>query len=262
MGSASGAFLWWTTDAGEFKSHYFDVVTNEGQELTSTVTEYPVEDGVNVADHVQRELDKVSLEVFVSQTPIYDLNGSGGKITSIPINVTKYKPPLAPTPGAVFNAVGGALKDAVGSLLGNKVEYAAQVLTFPEGYEPVAETLALLEKLKNDVQLVSIALPSKLYENMCLTHIAVKGDAGTGTSRAFTLDFTELRKVKVQIVNAPIPTEIRAMPMVSKGVQQPKEVPPTDAKKKSWAKAMADAAGGEVALANKFIDGVGKLLGK
>ncbi len=221
---AFGAFIWWTTDAGEDKTLYFDVCTAEGQELTSTVTEYPVEEGVNVADHVQKDLDKVTLEVFVSQEPIYDINSRGGKVSKIPINVTNYKAPLAPTPGAVFNAVGGAIKDAIGSLLGNKSEIAAQVLQFNDSFDAVADTLVILEDIKNSVQLVNVALPSKLYENMCLTHIGVKGDAGTGTGRAFDLDFTELRKVKVRIVNAPIPTEIRATVKKPKGAQSGKPI--------------------------------------
>ncbi len=225
-----GAFLWWTTDAGEDKTLYFDVCTGEDQELVSTVTEYPVEDGVNVADHVQRELDKVSLEVFVSQTPIYDINSRGGKVSKIPIHVTNYKAPLAPTPGAVFGAIGGAIKDAIGSLFGGKAETAAQVLQWDTPFDAVAETLAILEQVKNDVQLVNVALPSKLYENMCLVHIGVKGDAGTGTGRSFALDFTELRKVKVQIVDAPLPTEIRAVVKKPKGAQGGKDTPKGPAK--------------------------------
>jgi len=234
------AFIWWTTDAGEDKSFYFEVVTSEGQDLASTATEQPVEDGVNISDHVQKELDKVTLEVFVSQEPIYDVNSKGGKVSKIPIHVENYKAPLAPTPGAVFNAVGGAIKDAVGSLLGKKAEYAAQVLQFPDAIDFVGEAQEVLEGLKNDVQLVNVALPSKLYKNMALVHIGVKGDAPSGTGRDFVLDFVEIKKVKVAIVNAPIPTEIRAETKKPKGAQS------TNTKPKGPAKSVALAAAQEL----------------
>lgn len=235
----AGAFLWWTTKSGQDKTLYFDVCMTESQEFTSTATEHPVEEGANVSDHVKKDLDRVSIEVFVSQEPIEDVNNRGGKVSKIPIQITKYKAPLAPTPGAVFSAVGGALKDAVGSLLGKKAEYAMQVLTFPTTFDAVADTLEILEKVRDEVQLVNVVLPSKVYKNMHLAHIGVKGDASTGTGRTFSLDFVEMRKVTVRIVNAPKPSQKIAETKKPKGEQGKKDVP--SGPKKSVAKAAITA---------------------
>ncbi len=228
------AFLTWVTKSGQDKSLFFDVCTEEGQELTSTTTEHPVEDGANVSDHVKRELDKVTLEVFVSNAPIYDWNDRGGKVSKVEIKLQHYKAPFAPTPGAVFSAIGGALKDAVGALLGRKEEYGAQVLQWDNSFDAVGETLAVLEGLKNDVQLVDVVLPSKDYANMFLEHIAVSGNATTGTGRSFALSFKEIRKVAVRTVNAPKPTELRAQTKKPKGAQATK-----DAKAQGPAKSIA-----------------------
>lgn len=220
-----GAYLTWTTKDGQSKSLFFDVTTEESQDLTSTPTEYPVEDGANVADHVKDELDKVTLEVFVSQTPIYDMNNRGGRVEPVKITPPKFKAPLAPTPGAVYAAVGGLLKDAIGALLGKSApQYAAQVLKFPSTFDAVADTLTVLEKIRDEKQLVTVVLPSKDFENMCLVHVGVRGNAGTGTGRSFTLEFHEMRKVKVSIVNAPVPTQPRANVQKPKGNQGPKDV--------------------------------------
>lgn len=235
----SAAYLSWTTDAGLSKSLFFDVVTEIGVELSSATTEHPVEDGVNVSDHVKKELDKVNLEVFVSNAPIEDINDRGGRVSTIPIKLQHYKAPLAPTPGAVFNAIGGALKDAVGSLLGKKEEYGVQVLQWDDSFDAVADTLTILENLKNTAQLVDIFMSARDFSNMFLEKIDLQKNAGTGTGATFHLSFKEIRKVKVRLVNAPVPTETRAQLQKPKGAQGSKDAP-AQGPKKSVAKGIVD----------------------
>lgn len=234
------AFLWWTTKSGQDKTLYFDVVSDVTIEMTSSATEHPVEDSANVADHVKRELDRVSLEVFVSNEPIYDSNDRGGKVSKIPIHVEHYKAPLAFTPGAAFSAIGGAIHGTVDALLGKKEEYAIQVLQWDTSFDAVSDTFEALEKVRDDIQLVNVVTRERVFENMLLTHVSSKADAGTGTGRTFQLDFTELRKVKVRITNAPKPTETRAELHVSKG-SQGQTTFADDSPKMSYAKAGAEA---------------------
>jgi hypothetical protein len=207
----------WENAAGQPKELHFDVVTDETQEMSVTATEHPVEDGANISDHIRRELNRVALEVFVSNTPILDVNGRGARVQSVPITIEKYKAPLAPTPGAVFNAVGSAIS----SLFAGKEEYAASVLRFRDDFDAVAETLATLEQIRDDGSLVTVTMPSRDYENMLLETVAVNRNARTGTGATFTLAFRELKKVEVSIVNAPVPTEIRGQIKKPKGVKAP-----------------------------------------
>jgi hypothetical protein len=230
-----GAFLSWSPTAGPSKSLFFDVCTEEAQELSSTATEYPVEDGANVSDHVKRELDRVTLEVFVSNTPIYDVNDRGGAVQSKEIKLVKYKAPFALNPGAVFSAVGGAIS----SLFSGNREYSANVLQWSTDFDAVSDTLGILEKLKADVQLVDVVLPSKVYENMFLEKIEVSRNAGTGSGARFSLSFREIRKVAVRLVNSPVPTQVRGSIPKPKGLQSPK-VPGAPAAKKSVAKGLID----------------------
>lgn len=222
------AFLSWSTKSGASKSLFFDVCTEEHQELSSAATENPVEEGADVADHVRKELNRVTLEVFVSQTPIFDMNDKGGKVDSVPIKPPKFTPPLQPTPGSVFGAAGDAVRNLLG---GAPPEYSAQVLQWSSSFDAVADTLTVLEKVRDDVELVSVVTPSRVRENMYLERIEVIGNAGTGTGRTLRLSFRELRKVQVRIVNAPIPTETRGQLMKPKGTQGAKEVSPDAAKR-------------------------------
>jgi hypothetical protein len=51
----------------------FDQTVSEGHEATAEVTEHPVEKGSNVADHVRQNPQNLTLEMFVTNTPIVDL---------------------------------------------------------------------------------------------------------------------------------------------------------------------------------------------
>jgi hypothetical protein len=239
VSSEAVAFLAWTTKAGEPRTLFFDVVTDLTIELNSSATEHPVERGANIADHVKKELDKVSFEAFVSNAPIEDTNGRGGAVKSLPIRIEKYKAPLAPTPGAVFSALGSAARDAVGSLLGKKeAEYAAQVLQWETPFDAPSDTLQELEKLRDEVQLVNVFTTNRTYESMFLESVQMTANADTGTGRTFRLAFKELRQVEVRFTNAPKPTEIRAVAKVPKGTQGPTPLP-DGGPKMSFAKALA-----------------------
>lgn len=222
-----GAFILWKPKAGPSKSLFFDACTSEGQSFTSTATEHPVETGANVSDHVRKELDRVTIEVFVSNAPIYDWNDRGGKLSKVKLKVEKYKAPFAPTPGAVFAAVGGAVKGAMAALLGGgDEEYAAQVLKWDASFDAVADTLQALEKIKNEVQLVDVVLPSRLHENMMLESIEVERNPGHGDAASFKLGFKQIRQVEAKLVNAPKSTQKRGEIAKKKGAKGATEVKP------------------------------------
>ena len=235
-----GAYITWKPKAGPTKDLYFDAVVEEAAEIVSTPTEYPVEEGANVSDHVKDELKRVSLEVFVSNQPVYDWNRRGGTVKKLPIKVKQYKAPLAPTPGAVFSAVGSAVRDAVGSLLGKNEETAAQVLQFNEDFDAVAGVLATLEELQASRQLVLIITKAREYEGMFLEKIGPRRNAASGDGATFQLEFRQLRIVESKLVAAPTPTEVRGQIKKSKGAQSPKNAKAA-VEKKSIAKGLIDA---------------------
>lgn len=237
-----GALLSWSDKTGIARSLFFDVCTEEQTESESSATEQPVEEGADISDHVRRSPKRVSLEVFVSQTPIYSLNDSGGRQGGVRLEVPKYSPPLAPTPGALFGAIGGAVRGLLG---GGAPDYEAQVLQWDQEHDFVAETLDVLEKLRDDYRLVSVVTTSRVFENMHLEIVQTIGNAGTGTGRTLRLSFKELRKVQVRLVNAPVPTETRGHVMKNKGMQGAKLVTGQEAELlRSAAKGFLDRARG------------------
>lgn len=238
-----GAYLTWTPKGGNMKSLYFDVVTEEAQVLATKITEHPVEAGPDVADHMRRELDMITLEVFVSNTPVYDVNSRGGKVVPVELKVEKYEAPLEFTPGSLYSAAGGALKKGITALTdaitgGNSErKNIATVMKFGTEFDAIGDTLTLLRGIRGTSQLVDVMLPSRIYQDMALTNIEVRRNAGTGEGATFSLEFKELRKVKVSLVAAPTPTEPRAKPAQKKGAKDPKDIeaPP---RKKSLLKSL------------------------
>ncbi|MFO0639667.1 MAG: hypothetical protein U0183_10690 [Polyangiaceae bacterium] len=232
-----GAYLTWKPKSGSQKSLYFDVVTSETQTLSTTITEHPVEEGPDVADHMRRDLDAVTLEVFVSNTPVFDVNNRGGKVVPVELKVEKYEAPLELTPGSVFSAAGGALKKGIAAIgdalgLGNgEAKNVATVMKFATEFDAISDTLILLRGLRNTSQLVDVMLPSRIYQGMALTNLEVRRDVTSGEGATFVLEFRELRKVATLTTKVPLPAEPRAKPKKNRGVQEPQRFEPTPKKK-------------------------------
>lgn len=243
-GKNNGCYLTWTTKAGENKFLRFDLVLSETHKLTATATEHPVEKGANVTDHIRSELDAIDLSVFVTNTPIHNENllkvfgDTRGSVQSSSLEVELYEAPLEPTPGSLFNAVGGALS----TLLEGKKEYNSLTLKFPTEFNSVSETLKILREVKETGQLVNIITPMWDYSNMALLSIDLPRTPGDGDAGKFSLSFKALRIVSTKQVANPIPTEPRGKQAVSKGAKGPNPATKT----KSVAKAAIDAVVGQL----------------
>lgn len=215
------AWLFWTTPAGQPGTLRFDLVKSISPEFTSTVTKHPVEKGADVTDHVHQELDRVSLSVYVTNTPIIRKEQAGGRkdaeLRAVPLDVPSYTPPLAPTPGALF----GAAKRAVIGLFGTQPEYVATVLAFDQEFNAPAETETALRALKETVQLVTVTTEDADYENLVLTSVSKTVGAEEGDGAAFELVFEQIRIVSTKIVDAPKPLEKRGAPPVKAAAQKP-----------------------------------------
>jgi|SRR5882672_3279868 len=233
MASRTSAYLSWLPTGGSRQKLFFDVVPSEVQTGESDITEHPVEQGPSFTDNIRAKLDSVTLDVFVSNEPLYDINDRGASLKSKTLDVKTYDPPLAPTPGALFSAIGGALSRAFNSA---PVTTQAYVLTFDQEFDAVSETQAILDILQKGGQLIDVYTTTKEYTNMVLQKWTGTRDPSVGNGGKFNLQFRQIRIVEVKLVNAPVPTEKRAKPALKKGPQGPEPTPP--AKPKSVARAL------------------------
>lgn len=195
---------------------YFDVVEKESLKHTATATEHPVEEGSNVSDHVRDNLDVVTLEVFISNTPITDVNQLyNGQVAGLELDVPRYDKPIAVMPGAAINAG----LDAIASAISGPQQWKAMVLQFPEKFNNVGFIFNTLIDWKQRGVLGKVITPHRTYESVVITNVEMSRDAASGAGGAISLEFKEIRLVEAKLITAPIPTEDRGKIMKSKGRQ-------------------------------------------
>lgn len=209
----------------------FDVVKEHRHDGELVLTEHPVEDGVDVADHARVQLKHFSCEALISNAPI---TGRPGAQQSIEIDPPKYEAPLAPTPGAVFGAVGGLIS----SLFGKPAPQKASVFVVTKEENYVSTGLEYLQRIQDYAVVIKLVTPENEYENMVLTNFSVVRNAEGGTGALVQLEFKQIRIVESKKVNAPVPTEVRGADAKKKGVKGP--VPISAEKKDSLAKVIKD----------------------
>jgi hypothetical protein len=207
----------------------FDVVISEGHDATAEVTEHTVEQGTDVVDHIRPNPKTLRLEVFVSNTPI--TVGPDRDILPFTIELG------SPGDGTFFQGGVGALIQQgaqaiglsgtnVGNTLGftnpppSKVTF--QVLQFEGETDYVRNAFDQLDQLLNTGTLIQIFTPKRNYSNMVIKSLAMRRDKSTGTSGWITIDFKEIRMVASKIVDAPLPSVLRATPPNDKGKLDPK----------------------------------------
>jgi hypothetical protein len=194
----------------------FDCVTTEQTDHTASVTEHPVEDGANVADHIRDNLDEITLEVMISNTPVRDLNNLyDGQVAGLELKVPRFAKPIAPTPGSLMTAG----LNALGNLLNPDEAVKAVVLQFPEKFNHVQYVLSTLLDWKKQGVIGKVITPHRTYPSMAITRVSMTRNGATGDGAPITIDLKEVRLVESKLVTAPIPTEERGKIMKAKGRQ-------------------------------------------
>lgn len=217
-----GAYIYW--DGGQL---YFDVTISETHESRLAITEHPVENGADVTDNARRELDRITLEVFVSNSPIVDKNGFGGSQKKIQIDPPKpsFTVPINPA-GALTSLAGAALDAAAGALFGGPDPIKVDVFTFDTPFDAVAFTRAWLSWLQDFSKLVTVVTSKATYENMLLESHELKRTRQEADGGAFRLTFKQVRTVSLAFADAPLPTDPRGQGATQKGQKGTKENPP------------------------------------
>lgn len=151
----------------------FDCSIKEVHSRESPATEFPIEDGTDVSDHIIQKPFSLELTGMISDTPIGD---AGSLISEAATTLTSgLSAPLGVIASGASGAIGSALFSALG--LSNSPSVAAylQLLNLQEQ----AEGLTVLTSLKR-------------YEDMYITSISVPRDAETGKAILFTVKLSQL----------------------------------------------------------------------
>lgn len=170
-----------------------DATVSEISDVTATATEHPVEEGVNITDHVRPDLLRVQLECIVSNTPTRArVEGAAIRDTDLEI------------PGRTIFA-GGAVGSRRSRTEGREAStIAARVLTFEQAFDRPVEVVDQLRELMHAGTPVDI-LDLRLGDLEQWLLVGMSPEVATTDAVRFTLSARELRTAVTEEVEAPSP---------------------------------------------------------
>jgi hypothetical protein len=271
------ALLTWTTQSGDFKVFRFDVVTTETHEASVDITDHPVELGANVTDHARPQPERLTLEGYVSNKPLLSSRGQTSPTDALdqmmafgqmPLTLPEAraliaqkqvvldlpKPPIRPNVAGLVSAGVDALLGAAAPLMAT-VETSAPlpqlplnptlVIALPTFINRVWTMWETLLQARKDAAIITVETGVEYLENMMIERMAVPRTVADGGGASFQLELKRIRIVKSATVAAPIPTEARGQPPVTRGSQSTKASDAdADAKMQSALRATVLKAGG------------------
>ncbi len=240
--------------SGQYYVFEFDALLGEDHDLGAEVSEHPVQEGVDIADHVRPKLATVDLRVCVSDTPINRVTVAavgpgvlqGGQSTFDiyafktqqvqPLRVSNgYKPltdPLTglslPTPGirqpfVPPNAQPAEYQEVVDSY--GRFNY----LAFETPMGRTKAVFEILDALRTQGIPLELTTEIRHYPQMLLTGLRTSRD-GTSTItldlslREFAFATTQQTEVKRRPKAKAKPVEVRARPQTPQGKAAPFKV--------------------------------------
>jgi hypothetical protein len=242
--------------SGAFTSIHVDATIRESHNTSSQVTEHPVEQGANVSDHVRPELEKLTLEVFITNTPIRlpkshvsgvlaeikslelprSVNGALGRgvprRAGPPMLTGPYIPPQRgplgqSTPAILPEWSAAQLIDVLQS------DPSVSVLQFSAEFDRVRTLYNELRRLVTGGTLCRILTGLREYENMVIKGMDTPRENAEGSAITVTLDVIQVRIVTTETVE--VPKQVRARKPKPKGNQPPTAVVPKKETKDSLA---------------------------
>lgn len=215
----------WADDAGAIVTVIFDIDEQETHDLQNVITENPVEDLKDVTDHIRAQLDRFTLQGFVSDSPLWsnravvgDPNQDFGAFVEIELQVPDY--PIQIGEAGLIEAGIGAL----GNAIFGKPKTKATLLKFDNFKSRKRAMFALWKDARDKGRLCRVITSLHEYENMGVEQITVTRSPADGNGAVFTINVKELQFVTSETVDAPEPAEVSGAASESAGSQNTGDV--------------------------------------
>lgn len=206
IGLLFGAGAFRTVLGNAYGNIELDATLKETHVWDSKVTEYPVEEGSPITDHIILSPDRLKIEGFISDHPILASNTIQSYITGI----------------AGISGITG-IGDRISELLGDKETETRSLSIFN-----------LLRTLRDKKEVLTVYTKYRIYTDMMLSTLSIPRDSSDGESIKFEAEFVNVRFVQTQFVDSPKKKKGKTTgKKVSKqtqskkdaGDKQPKQVP-------------------------------------
>jgi hypothetical protein len=230
------ARLTWKDDAG---SGYIqvDVIPQLQNTLSSTVTEFPLENGSIVGEHIIHHPDLLTLEIAQTQTPFEDRDDAGEAIefikTSFPLDLpkTRFRPKgLLFLSLAAEGAIGAAVQDIGGSLGLSEGTPALAIEVFRPPYEGKDRINELFDRLA-EARLRGAALAldwlGRRWTNYYIEQIVYTRKKGRQAGE-FSVALKQVQTVSTATGTLPTPAEARLKAGLNGGNRPAKKTAPAE----------------------------------
>jgi len=223
-----------------------DVIPSLEDTLSSTVTEFPVEDGSTISEHIIHHPEVLTLQIAQTQVPFTDSNEDGDELefvkTSVPLDLpkTRFKPKgalllmLAAEAGVA--AVTGAISGALG-LGGGGGAPAVSIEIFRPPYEGKDRINDLFDKLRSArLRGAEMTLDwlGRSWDGFYIQQITYSRKKGKQLGE-FGLVLKHVETVSTGTSKLPTPAEARMKPGLKAGNKPGKQL--TEAEKEAARKA-------------------------
>jgi hypothetical protein len=147
-----------TKKPGKINFFEFDVTINESHEMTNMITDFPVEEGYSISDHVLRIPERSTLQGFITNSPIPRSRGT------------------------LLNLFDKS----------NRVNAALESILQIAGFDSAGKITSEVSKFKRVPQVITVVTGLRSYANMVITNVVIPRDKDTGDALIFTIEMRRL----------------------------------------------------------------------
>lgn len=219
----------WKDDAGATVTAIFDIDEQETHDLQNVITEHPVEESQNVSDNVRPQLDRFTVQGYVSDTPLYsnravvEANQDFGAFVEIELQVPSY--PIQISEAGLISAGIGA----IGTAIFGKPKHKATLLKFSNFKSRKRAMFDLFKDVRDKARLCRVITSLHEYDNMTLEQLTITRAPNDGNGAVFTISVKQIDFVSSETVDAPEPAEASGQPSASLGSQNTSQDAPNKA---------------------------------
>lgn len=222
-----GAKLYWV-DQGSKRHIAVDVIPSFEETQSSTLTQFPVQDGTTYSDHIIHFPDQLKIEIVQTNDPFEDVDAATGRVIQFPVeDLTLNLPKTAFRPKGLLalsllgeQAVGAAV-EAVAGAFGLGSELGAGAFKVPTDRNPnvrdrINELVLSLRDCRLNGRLLTLDWLGRIWENLALEVVSYKRATGSAKG-SISATLTQVTTTTTDTAALPDPSELRLKPATNGG---------------------------------------------
>jgi len=211
------SFFFYSTKAGQRRVLWLEAATEIATGGEAEVTENPVEEGADLADHMRVKRPKIELTFRVSNEPIYTYQNLASAVPEhdkfIGAKRGSYRESELTYKSAPIVTLSNAIDAAAGALVGLFVKakpLTKKVLRFDSPFNLVTEIGDELRAIQANAIRGTLYTTTRIYESVVLQAFAEVRNKEFGTGAEFKVTFKEIAIATAVRTKAPSPAVVKA----------------------------------------------------